>query len=172
METALFKFRDPRAVYAVDKQFVEFIRDIPDARVRQIFAAALGEWTGEEEARKNCERVKGYSVYDLTRNLTLRRQEILRRKYVQLTKLPTAIVRLIASKEMVGFSSSGERVFGYGDYTVGVGFVEYMQANLQLSIFKDHFKVYLDEAVEPPRAHIEITKQYAGLLDLGGYLHY
>ena len=154
----ILKFRNPSASYKVDEH-LEFIKSIDNLKVRHIFASVLGDYVGDSCYKEDND------VYNLTRRLNVTQREWLRRQLWYFTKLPSGFIYLLGQAESFGCGGEG-REYGYADYTVGLGFLEYAKSCFSNSVFGSEIRVHDECTSAYPKIYIEVKGKYTKLFDL------
>lgn len=126
---------NPLASYNVPKEDLELIEAIEDDEIREIFAAAVGDWTGDPGS----EDWDRFTCYELLKGLSEEKIDLYSKEYIKFVKLPESIIRLLKTHNGFDMETDGTASWSFLESKVGKGFVNYLTLNLAESIFKDNF---------------------------------
>lgn len=163
MSTILTFNHDPEAIYELD-QYFDIVSNIENDLIRQIFAAVLGEWQGDLESDDWGE----YTHYELVKKLSDEEMEALINIYSEITNLPISVIGLLSFYESTTIDNDNYQL-DYTDDVVGVGFEDFINANLSKSIFKNDFSVSTTKSPfedEPNAISVQIEGKFSLLFEL------
>lgn len=159
----IMQFKERNAQYKVINQ-LDFINNILDAKVQQLFCASLGDWYND--GRTYSVPPEKYSAWNLVWALNKKQYVIFIEEYAKLTGLPPLIIE--AFSKGLGVTYMGNSCFvDLPIKWVGKSFLSYALACFNESIFKDNFEIITCEAErykKLPCIRVEVFQQ--SLMDI------
>lgn len=140
---------NPLASYNVPEEDLELIEAIEDDEIREIFASAVGDWTGDAGS----EDWDRFTCYELLKGLSEEKIDLYSKEYIKFVKLPESIIRLLKTHNGFDMETDGTASWSFLESEVGKGFANYLTLNLAESIFKDNFSISESETETDSNVH-------------------